>query len=415
VRLARLALAVLPLLAVLPRAAAAEPIVLGVPTALGTIEGQDSLRAAQLAVKEINDAGGVQVGKEKRKLEIVSIDTREAEAGVPVNDALAAMEKLISEKKPAAIVVGAFRSEVLVSAMDMVAKVKIPYLCTIGMSPVFDQKIAAEYDKYKYAFRLSLSAPFLVGNMGKVMAFLKAKYGFDKVYFVHQDVAWAKGTIGGLSKVTEAAGWKVLGADAYPTGSRDFSASLTKAKAAGAQVVVPLFDMPESGVLVKQARSMKVPALVSGFISPAAPGTAWTTFKGDIEGLVNFLFEPGAIPLPTARSRAFTENYGKAYGAEARDKLSGHGPGPSYDSVYVLAQAIGRAGSLDPDAVVAQIEKTDMEGAVGRVVFNKTHSVPYGDDPKVGGASLAFQWRKGKRVVVFPEAIAEGQIELPTR
>jgi branched-chain amino acid transport system substrate-binding protein len=415
VRLARLALAVLPLLAAVPRASGAEPIVLGVPTALGTIEGQDSLRAAQLAVKEINDAGGVQVGKEKRKLEIVSIDTREAEAGVPVNDALAAMEKLISEKKPAAIVVGAFRSEVLVSAMDMIAKVKIPYLCTIGMSPVFDQKIGAEYDKYKYNFRLSLSAPYLVGNMAKTMAFLKAKYGFDKVYFVHQDVAWAKGTIGGLSKVTEAAGWKVLGADAYPTGSRDFSASLAKAKATGAQVVVPLFDMPESGVIVKQARSMRVPALVSGFISPAATGTAWATFKGDIEGLVNFLFEPGAIPLPTPRSRAFTEGYGKMYGEDLKNKLSGHGPGPSYDSVYVLAKAIERAGSLDADAVVVQLEKTDMEGAVGRVVFNKTHSVPYSDDPKTGGASLAFQWRKGKRVVVFPEAIAEGQIELPAK
>jgi branched-chain amino acid transport system substrate-binding protein len=417
-RVPRLLAAALPLALLAPgaaRAAGAGPIVLGVPTALGTIEGQDSLRAAQLAVKEINDAGGVQVGAEKRKLEIVSIDTREAEAGVPVNDALAAMEKLVSEKKPAAIVVGAFRSEVLVSAMDMIAKMKIPYLCTIGMSPVFDQKIAAEYEKYKYNFRLSLSAPFLVGNMGKTMEFLKKKYGFDKVYFVHQDVAWAKGTIGGLTKVTEAAGWKVVGSDPYPTGARDFSASLTKAKATGAQVVVPLFDMPESGVLVKQARSMKVPALVSGFISPAAPGSAWATFKGDIEGLVNFLFEPGAIPLPTPRSRAFTEAYGKLYGAQMRDKLSGHGPGPSYDAVYVLAAAIQRAGSLDPDALVVQLEKTDMEGAVGRVVFNKTHSVPYGDDPKVGGASLAFQWRKGKRVVVFPEAIAEGQIEMPAR
>jgi len=418
VRLARLVIAVLSLvaLALFPRAsAAADPIVVGVPTALGAIEGQDSLRAAQLAVKEINDAGGVQVGKEKRTLEIVSIDTREAEAGVPVNDALAAMEKLISEKKPAAIVVGAFRSEVLISAMDMIAKVKIPYLCTIGMSPVFDQKIAADYEKYKYNFRLSLSAPFLVGNMGKTMEFLKKKYAFDKVYFVHQEVAWARGTISGLTKVTEAAGWKVLGSDPYPTGSRNFSASLTKAKAAGAQVLVPLFDMPESGVLVKQARSMKVPALVFGFISPAAPGSAWATFKGDIEGLVNFLFEPGAIPLPTPRSTGFTKAYGKLYGEQMKDKLSGHGPGPSYDAVYVLAGAIQRAGSLEPDAIVAQVEKTDMEGAIGRVIFNKTHSVPYGDDPKAGGASLAFQWRNGKRVVVFPEAIADGQIELPAR
>ena len=119
-------------------------VVLGVPTALGAIEGQDSLRAAQLAVAEINAAGGVEVGGVRRKLEIASIDTRESEAGVPVNDALAAMEKLLSEKKPAAIVIGSFRSEVLLSAMDMIAKVKIPYLCTIGMSPDFEKKIAGE-------------------------------------------------------------------------------------------------------------------------------------------------------------------------------------------------------------------------------------------------------------------------------
>ncbi|HET7786884.1 MAG TPA: hypothetical protein VFL36_13005, partial [Myxococcales bacterium] len=49
-------------------AADAGPIVLGVPTALGTIEGQDSLRAAQLAVDEINAQGGVEVGGTKRKL-----------------------------------------------------------------------------------------------------------------------------------------------------------------------------------------------------------------------------------------------------------------------------------------------------------------------------------------------------------
>jgi branched-chain amino acid transport system substrate-binding protein len=394
---------------------AADAIVLGVPTALGTLEGADSLRAAQLAVKEINDAGGVQVGKERRKLEIASIDTREAEAGVPVNDALAAMEKLIGEKKPAAIVVGAFRSEVLVAAMDMIAKVKIPYLATIGMSGAFDQKLAAEPEKYRHNFRLSLSGPFLVGNMAKVMDFMKKKYGFTKVYFLHQDVAWAKGTIGALAKIAAETGWTVLGNDGYPTGSGDFSASLTKAKAGGAQLVVPLFDMPQGGVLVKQARSMRVPAVVSGFISPAAPATAWTTFKGDIEGLVEFLFEPGSIPLPTPRSQGFYEAYGKVYGEGQRDKLAGHGPGPSYDAVYVLAKAMERAGTTDADKVVAELEKTDMDGVVGRLVFNKTHGVPYGDDPKTGGVSLAFQWRNGKRVLVFPESVAQGQIELPAR
>lgn len=408
---AAIGLAALALLTGTAVAADAGPIVLGVPTALGTIEGQDSLRAAQLAVAEINAVGGVEVGGVKRKLEIASIDTREAEAGVPVFDALAAMEKLIGEKKPTAIVVGAFRSEMLLSAMDMNAKYKLPYLCTIGMSPDFEKKIAADYEKYKYNFRLGLSAPFLVGNIARTMGFIKQKFGWDKIYFVHQDVAWAKGTAAGVAKVTAAAGWNVVGSDAYPTGSRDFSSSLTKAKAAGAQVIVPVFDMPESGVLVKQAHSMRVPALIAGFISPAAPATAWATFNGEIEGLVNFLFEPGAIPLKTPRSTHFSGAYAKAYGEEMGRKMSGHGPGPSYDAVYVLADAIRKANSLDSAALVAQLEKTDMDGAIGHITFSKTHQVPFGEDPKLGAASLAFQWRAGKRVVVFPESVAEAPIE----
>ncbi len=386
-------------------------VVLGVPTALGSIEGADSLRAVQLAVNEINATGGIEVAGGKRQLEVVSIDTRESEAGVPVNDALAAMEKLISEKKPTAIVVGAFRSEVLLSAMDMIARYKIPYLCTIGMSPDFEKKVAAEPEKYRHDFRLGLSAPYLVANMAKAIGFIKKRFGYDKLYIVHQDVAWAKGTAGGVARLTAAGGWTLVGSDAYPTGARDFSSSLTKAKAGGAQVIVPIFDMPESGVLIKQARSMEVGALFAGFISPAAPGSAWTTFNGEIEGLINFVFEPGAIALKGARSQQFSDAYAKAYGEEARTRMSGHGPGPSYDAVYVLADAIKRAGSLDADAIAAALEKTDADGAIGKIHFNKGHQVVFGEDARTGAVSLAFQWRGGKRVVVYPESAAEGPIE----
>ena len=168
-------------------------------------------------------------------------------------------------------------------------------------------------------------------------------------------------------------------------------------------------------MLVKQARSMKLQALVAGFISPASPATAWTTFKGDIDGLVNFNFEPGSIPLKTPRSQAFAAAYAKLYGEELRNKMAGHGPGPSYDAVYVLAAAITRAGSTDADALVAQLEKTDTDGVIGKITFNKSHQVPYGEDPTQTATSLAFQWRGGKRVVVFPESVADSHIELPAK
>ena len=83
-----------------------EPIVIGVPTALGSIEGRDGWMAIQMAVDEINAKGGVQVGAAKHLLKAYSIDTREHEPGIPVQDALTATEKLILEKKPHAHCIG---------------------------------------------------------------------------------------------------------------------------------------------------------------------------------------------------------------------------------------------------------------------------------------------------------------------
>src|SRR4030042_2421926 len=154
-------------LTVLPQPAPAqlkpgEPIVLGVPTALGSIEGRDGWMAIQMAVEEINAKGGVQVGATKHLLRAYSIDTREHEPGIPVQDALTATEKLILERKPHAIALGNFRSEVLLASMDLMAKYKLPYICSIAMTPLFHKKIADEYDKYKYCFRNCLHAPYLV-------------------------------------------------------------------------------------------------------------------------------------------------------------------------------------------------------------------------------------------------------------
>jgi branched-chain amino acid transport system substrate-binding protein len=49
---------------------------------------------------------------------------------------------------------------------------------------------------------------------------------------------------------------------------------------------------------------------------------------------------------------------------------------------------------------------------VGKIAFNKNHQVVYGDDPQQSAVTLAFQWRGGKRVLVYPENSAESQIEV---
>ena len=396
-------------------ASVGEPIIIGVPTALGSIEGVDGWRSVQMAVEEINAKGGVSVGGVKRPLKAYSIDTREHEPGIPVHDALTAVEKLILEKKPHAIVLGAFRSEVLLASMDLIAKYKLPYICSIAMTPVFQKKIVENYDQYKYMFRNCLNAIYLVKYLQGAMAFLNKEFGFSKTYLIVQDTLWAQATGKGLDKWYKEHNWEVAGFDAYPLGASDFSPSLIKVRAKKVQVIVPIFDMPQSGILLKQARAMKIPALLCGFISPVAPGNAWKVFEGEVEGMVNFLFEIGPIPVKAVpESVTFNENFAKRWGEKARIQLSGHGPGPSYDSVYIIADAIERAGSLDPDTIVSALEKTDMNGAVGRIRFGKDHQVVYGFDPREAAIGCAFQWRKpGVRVPVFPEVVAEANIELP--
>jgi branched-chain amino acid transport system substrate-binding protein len=299
--------------------------------------------------------------------------------------------------------------------MDLMSKYKLPYICSIAMTPLMQKKVLEEYDKYKYIFRNCLNAPYLAMYLGGVMGFIKKEFGFNKSYIITQDVLWAKGTGMGLEKWLKENGWEVVAFDTYATGSSDFSPSLIKVRAQKAQVIVPIFDMPQSGILLKQARAMQIPALLTGFISPVSPENAWKVFEGEVEGMINMIYEVGPIPVKAVpKSVAFNENYGKRYGQKARMELSGHGPGPSYDAVYIMANAFERAKTVEPDAVVSALEKTDMMGVTGRIRFGKDHQVVFGFDPKETALGCGFQWVKpGKRVVVFPEVVAEAKIQLP--
>jgi branched-chain amino acid transport system substrate-binding protein len=367
-----------------------------------------------MAVEEINAAGGASVGTAKRPLKVEAIDLRDAAPGVPVPEALLGLEKIILEKKPAALVVGPFRSEALIAGMDIIAKYKVPLLGTIAMSPGSEKKIKEDPEKYKYIFRTCLNAVHLVKYLAGTMAAINKEFGFNKVYVMHQDVAWARATAGFVQKMYfDKAGWTILGQESYPTGTSDFSSSLMKARAMGAQVIMPIFDMPQSGTLVKQWNAMKVPAILAGFISPLAGSDAWKTFDGKIAGAMNIIFEMGSaiasekIPASTA----FYANYDKKYGKKIQ---AGHGPAPAYESVYILKEAIERAGSTDPDAIVAELEKTDRMGVMGRIRYDEGHQAVYGFDPGETCLSTVFQWTAdGKRTIVFPASIAEGKIQLP--
>ncbi|MBM4308993.1 MAG: amino acid ABC transporter substrate-binding protein [Deltaproteobacteria bacterium] len=389
-----------------------DPVIIGVPTFLGSIEGAESLKAVQMAADEINAKGGVTVKGAKHLIKVEASEIRDGAPGVPVPEALLGIEKTILDKKVHAIVVGPFRSEALLASMDLLAKYKVPMLGTIAMTPASEAKIKENPEKYKYVFRTCLTARYFVNLLTGVMDQLNKDFGFKKAYLMNQDVLWARGTTAGLKGWYEKSGWEVSGHDEFPTGASDFSSALIKAKARGAQVLFVCFDMPQSGILVRQYKSIKVPGLMAGFISPMAGEVAWKSFDGQVGGLLNAIFELGNIPSAKyTPAQAFYDAYKKKY----KDPLqSGHGPAPSYESVYVLKEAIERAGTIEPDAVVAALKKTDRAGVMGRIRFDEGNQVVYGIDPTKEAVAAMFQWSEaGERRIVYPAAIADKKIWAP--
>ncbi len=390
---------------------AAKPIVLGCPLATAFLYGWDAERGIKLAVKEINEKGGVNVNGEKRPFKVEVIDTRDLEPGVPISEALLAVEKLILEKKADFILGGPVRSEAALAAMDLLYKYKKVSIVTTGvLTPAYNKRVLQNYEKYKYCFRISSDILILGKDLMKVFDQLKNEFGFNKVFIMVQDVAHARKAGAFVGKLLKKAGWKVLGKEVYPTGTTDFSMGLLKAKRKKAQILFIWMDMPETAILLKQWKKMKIKALPMGFMCAAEQPGFWKATNGGCEYTIVDLVNGGNAPAKiTPWTMKFVENYKKMWGLEPE----GYGTSSSYMAVYVLKDAIERAGSLDPDKVIKALEKTDMMGVYGRIRFDKSHLIIPSTDPKKGAVGCVFQWQAGKRVVFYPKAGAMGTVKLP--
>jgi branched-chain amino acid transport system substrate-binding protein len=394
---------------------AEKPIIIGCPLATSFLYGWDAERAITLAVEEINKAGGVKVGRKKRPFKIEVIDTRDLEPGVPVSEALLAVEKLILEKNADFIMGGPVRSEAGLAAMDLLSKYKkISILSTGVLTPAYHARVAKNYDKYKYLFRISGEALWIAkGEHIPAMVEIGEKFGLNRVYIMVQDVAHARAFGGIFAKGMAQKGWTVIGEpEIYPTGATDFSMGLLKARREKAQIIVICMDMPEASILMKQWYDMKVPALPFGSIlQPVEQPGYWKASEGKGEYALASVVNAGNAPSnATEWTMKFVNAYKKRWGLEPE----GYGTSSSYMAVYVLKDAIERAGTLDSDAVVTELEKTDMMGVYGRIRFDpKSHQVIPSLDPNEGVVGSIIQWQAGKRVVVFPKSIAMGEIKLP--
>ena len=394
-------------------ALAAKAIVIGCPLSTGFPDGVDAERALRLAVDEINAAGGVNVAGEGRSFKVEVMDTRDLEPGVPVSDALLAVEKLILGKGADFILGGPIRSEAALAAMGLISRYKkVSIICAGVLTPAYHKRIAENYDKYKYCFRMTGNVVTEIKESVAILESIKEKHGFNKVFIMVQDVSHARAAGGKIKALLEDKGWNVVGYERYPTGSTDFSMGLLKARGVGAQTLFYWFDMPEISILTKQWFDMKIGALPVGFGASMADSTFWDATGGKCAYWVNVWPRAGcvssaAIPLAAKFIEAYKAKYGVEPGVTWVSPVS-------YQAVYVLADAIRRAGTIESSRVIAALENTDLKSVWGITKFDpQSHQIIYGDDPLKGAMTTWAQWLEGKRVVVFPPKIATAAIELP--
>jgi branched-chain amino acid transport system substrate-binding protein len=389
-----------------------KPIILGAPLSTAFLYGWDAERGIKLAVDEINAAGGVNVGGKKRLLKAEVIDTRDLEPGVPVADALLAVEKLILEKKADFIVGGPVRSEAALAAMDLLSKHKKVSILTTGvLTPAYSKRIAENYSKYKYCFRNSSEVPVMMGDFMAMLDDLQKTHGFNKAYIMVQDVAHARAGGEYMKKALTEKKWEVIDMKIYPTGTTDYSQGLIDSGKKGAQILFLWMDMPESAALLQQWSNMKLKSLPMGFMNAAEQPGFWKATGGKGEYMVVNLVNGGNSPAKiTPWTMKFVDAYKKKWGLEPE----GYGTSSSYMAVYQYKDAIEKAKTTDPDAVITALENQDLMGVYGRMRFDKkTHQIIPSLDPKEGAVTDIIQWQAGKRVQVFPPKVAEGKIMLP--
>lgn len=339
--------------------AAADEIVVGANVEITGNQanyGSAGLKGFKLAIKEINEAGGVN-GKQ---IKIVEADTK-SDAAEAVNSAT----KLISDDGVKLIFGPAVTANVIAESA-VATENKVPVVGFAATNP----DVTVENGQVKpFVFR----SCFIDPQQGTVMAQFAAKDLNAKtaVLYIDNSSDYSK-SLGKVFKETfEAAGGQVVMEEAFLAKDQDFKAALTKIKTANADVIFVPCYYEEAGKIVKQARELGItcPLLgTDGWDDPKVADIAGAEALNDTFFSTHYFDQdPGA--------QAFIEAFKKEYN-DAPNVFAALG----YDAGKLIADALKRAASLEGEAICKALEETkDLQVATAKITMDPSNHNPIKD------------------------------------
>jgi len=302
--------------------------------------GEYMIKAASLAVEEINEAGGV-LG---RKLQLIPED--DMNPGVAVQKAT----KLIQQEKVDALL-GTVSSAVCLAVMDVADRAKMLLVNTGSNS----DEIRGKRCNY-YTFSVEGSNSQYVNTIGRYL--IKQKQ-YKRWYFLTSDYAFGHDLLRVSRGLLKKMGGTEVGSELIPTGSVDFSSYLLKVKAGKPDVVFQNLAGTDQTNFMKQYAEFGMTTEVAGGLIDTL--LMWPVGVGAITGSFPLLWW---YDLPYEGTKRFSASFIKKHGKPPENQAWG-----DYISVKAIAMAMTQAGTTDSKKVVEAMEKLKFDGGKGRELY----------------------------------------------
>lgn len=305
--------------------------------------GQSADKGVQLALEEINCSGGV-LGQ---PLRIITKDNQSKPG-----ETSTAVRELITRNKVVALI-GEVASGRSLEAAPIAQRSGIPMISPASTN----EKVTETGD---HIFRVCFIDPF----QGTVCAKFAGKLGAKKAaMLVDVSKDYSMGLAKSFREQFQKEGGTITGQQSYSGGDKDFSSQLTAIKVDNPQIIFLPAYYTEAPLIIRQARQL-------GITVPFIGGDGWDSTElvgvggSSVEGCYfsNHFSSQSTDPKVVA----FVQAYRKKHNDEP-DAMVALG----YDSVYLLADAMKRAGTTDPAKVNAAIAATkDFPGVTGKITLD---------------------------------------------
>jgi len=335
-----------------PAEPSGEPIKIGQITPLtggAALDGQHVSNGAQLAVDEINAAGGV-LG---RPIELI-VEDGKADPTESIN----AAEKLLTRDE-VNVLLGCWASSATLAVIPVVEEYEIPFVVEISTNSSITQQ------GVPWVFRTSsneaLNSQFLGGTAVN-------KLGFSKIAYLAVNNDWGRGAAENYTNIIEQEGGEVVLTEFSDASEVNFYAILNRVAASGADGMVVTHSLSTMSNIFRQMREIEldIPVLLTGGYTLEAMGEAAGGDLSIYDGVYALGYTvPAAIGVMD-NVTAFVENYQAAYPEDPISRGSANG----YDAIYVIAEAIRIAGNTEPAAIRDALEQVSYEGVGGLIEFD---------------------------------------------